>query len=135
MLLAITGVFTNAYSQKAAPTGNQEGWNKMGETTVNFKTEKDEIYVPVTDKFESLKIKVKDSAIHLSSIEVFYENGETQNITVNFPVKPQGEGRIISLKGKNGTIKKVGFVYGTISDKKDEKATVELWGLKASIAP
>ncbi len=131
--LALAGASASVYAQKTAVvTSDKTGWHKIGETTVDFQRDKDEISVIGANKFASIKFKVTEAAIQLISLEVYYESGDNQNVAVNFPIKPQGESRVIDLNGGERSIKKVVFVYKTIANVKNEKARVELWGLKTN---
>jgi len=43
-----------------------------------------------------------------------------------------GESRVIDLNGGERNLKKIVFVYKTLPNRKDEKAHVEIWGLKTN---
>ncbi len=107
-------------------------WHKLGETTVNFNTDRDEVTVTGSDKFAALKFKVNDVPIHLMRMEAYFDDGGKQNINVNFPIKPKGESRVIELDEGERDLKKVVFVYKTIANRSDREAHVELWGLKTN---
>lgn len=111
---------------------DKAGWHKIAETTVDFKKERDEVAVMISDKFAFLKFKVMEASINLIKMEVYFENDEKQNVAINMPLKPEGESRTIKLDGGERSIKKIVFEYKTISNKKDEKAKVQIWGLKTN---
>jgi len=131
LLLAMAPAFSiPAFAQKPAViSSDKAGWHKIGETTVNMKSEKDEIYVMGKDQFKSLKVIVTDAPIYLSSMVVYYEGGATEDATLSADLKPGAETRVIDLKGTK-ELKKVTFVYKTAANARNEKAHVELWGLK-----
>jgi len=114
-------------------TSDKTGWHKIGETTVDFKTETDEILVIGANRFESLKIKVTDAAINLVSIDIYFDKGDSQSVAIGQEIKSRGETRIIPLNGsKERNVNKVIFRYKTItSADTNKKAHVELWGLKS----
>ena len=132
MFLAVAGSIGIASAQTpAVMVSDAAGWHKIAERTVDFKMEKDEIAVMGSDKFSTLKFKVTEAAINLVSLEITYESGDKQDVTVNQEVKAAGESRLIDLKGgSERSIKKIIFVYKTLPNSKDEKAKVEIWGLK-----
>ncbi|MEO8150968.1 MAG: hypothetical protein ABI723_25265 [Bacteroidia bacterium] len=134
ILLAIAGSYGIASAQTPKVIMNDKtGWHKIGETTVNFKTEKDVITVLGADRFASIKFKVTDAAIHLVSLEIFFENGDTQPVTINSAINANGESRVIDLiNGSERSIKKIEFMYKTVPNSRDEKAHVEIWGLKTN---
>jgi hypothetical protein len=120
-----------ALAQKpAVVTSDKPGWHKIGETTVSLKSEKDEIAVIGNDSFRSLKIKVTDQPIHILSMAVTYESGEVQDINVKSDYKAGGESKVIDLKNGPRQIKRVAFVYKTVANTQNDKAHVELYGLK-----
>ncbi len=133
MMLAITGIYGIAKAQQpAVVVSDKTGWHKIGETTVNFEKDRDEVSVLGADKFASIKFKVTDAAINLMDLEVYYESGDKQDIKVNLPIKGPGESRVIDLNGGERALKKIVFVYKTIDNRKDQRAHVEIWGLKTN---
>jgi hypothetical protein len=132
MLLAIAGSFGTASAQMpAVMVSDAAGWHKIGEKTVDFKMERDEISVIGSDRFSTIKFKVTEAAIDLVSLEITYESGDKQDVIINQTIKTAGESRTIDLKGgSERSIKKIIFVYKTLPNSKDEKAHVEIWGLK-----
>jgi hypothetical protein len=109
---------------------NKAGWHKIGEVKASFKMENESIAVLGADKFKSIKLKVTDAPINIERVQVFYESGEMEEIPVRSELKAGSETRTIDLKGSTQELKKVVFTYKTISNNKDEKAHVELYGLK-----
>jgi len=134
MLLIIAGSIGIASAQTpAVMISDAAGWHKIGERTVDFKKDRDEISVIGSDRFATIKFKVTEAAIDLISLEIFYESGDNQNVKINQTVKTPGESRVIDLKGgAERSIKKIVFVYKTLPNSKDEKARVEIWGLKTN---
>lgn len=134
MLPALIGCFGIASAQiPAVVVSDAAGWHKIGEKTVDFKTDRDEISVMGADRFSTLKFKVTEAAIDLISLEIAYESGDKQDVTVNQAIKTPGESRTFDLKGgSERSIKKIIFVYKTLPNSKDEKAHVEIWGLKTN---
>jgi hypothetical protein len=61
---------------------------------------------------------------------VFYEGGEMDEFDVKNELKAGAETRKIDLKDSSKEIKKVTFTYKTLPNQQDEKAHVELYGLK-----
>ena len=131
MIAMVPVLMMRAVAQKpAVMTSDKAGWHKIGETTASFKTEKDEIVVLGADKFKSIRIKVTDAPIHISSLMVYFESGDAQDISLASDFKAGGESRVIDLKGADRAIKKVSFVYKTVANANNDKAHVELYGLK-----
>jgi hypothetical protein len=123
---------TGMFAQTDVVISDKDGWHKLGETTVDFKTETDEISVIGADRFGYIKFKVKDAPIHLASFDIFFESGEKQSVTIGKEIKNPGESRSVEIEGGERSIKKIIFVYKTVANQKDKKAHVELWGMKTN---
>jgi hypothetical protein len=121
------------FAQAGVILSDDTGWHKIGETTVDFKKEKDEIRVVGANRFASLKFKVTDAPVDIIDMEVHYDKADIQNIRVNSPVQAGAESRVIDLKGAEPDIRKIVFVYKTLPNRKDEKAKVEIWGYKTNV--
>lgn len=136
MVICVIACFAaiTAYTQdnRTIVTSDKTDWHKIGETTVNFDTDRDEVTVSGADKFAALKFRVADVPIHLMSMEAYFDDGDKQEINVNFPIKVKGESRVIELEGGERDLKKVVFVYKTIANRSDREAEIELWGLKTN---
>ncbi len=113
---------------------DKKGWHKIGERTVDFIKDTDEIIVTGADRFASLKFKAVDASIQLISIEVYYDAGEKQTISMNSLLTAGTDSKVIDLKGVEKDLKKVVFVYKTIPNQTADKATIEVWGLKTNMS-
>ncbi len=133
ILLAVAGCYGAAMAQKPAMVvSDKTGWHKIGETTVDFTKDRDEVMVLIADRFAELKFKVTDAPIDLIDVEIFYESGDSQNVKIGYPIKSPGESRTINLNGGERSLKKIVFTYKTLANAKDKKAHVEIWGLKTN---
>jgi dipeptidyl aminopeptidase/acylaminoacyl peptidase len=123
--------FTALHAQKPEViTKNKPGWNKIGDAKVDFSTDKDKFVLLGKDQFKALKIKAKDAPVHIENMQVQYEGGVTEDISLASELKTGAESREIDLKNKDKEIKNVTFVYRTVTGSGTKKSEVELWGLK-----
>ncbi len=130
-LFAVIGVVNSSYAQTpGVVTSNSAGWHKIGEVKASFKMENESISVIGADRFKSIKLKVTDAPINIENIRVFYENGESEELNVRSELKAGAETRVIDLKGSSQELKKIVFTYKTLPNAKEDKAHVELYGLK-----
>src|SRR5688572_14984670 len=109
---------------------DKPGWHKIGEVKADFKMENESISVLGKDKFKSILLKVTDASINIEGIQVFYESGDMEEFNVKNELKAGAETRKLDLKGGAPEIKKVTFTYKTVPNQQNEKAHVELYGLK-----
>jgi hypothetical protein len=132
-MLAVVSIISVNAQETAVILSDRTDWIRIGETTVNFETDRDEINIVGADKFAAIKFKVMDVPVHLMDLQVFFDDGGKQDINVNFPIKPKGESRIIEMNGGERDLKKIVFVYKTIANRSDREAHVEIWGLKTNV--
>jgi hypothetical protein len=124
-------VFTASCSRKTTlVVGDREGWHKITETIVNFEKEREEITLVGSNSFAKLRLVVFDASIDLQDMEVYYENGKKQDVSLRTPIKEDEKSRIIDVTGKESSITKVVFSYKTLPNKEREKGMVQLWGYK-----
>jgi len=109
---------------------DKPGWHKIGEVKADFKMENQSISVLGKDKFKSILLKVTDAPINIEGIQVFYESGAMEEFDVKNELKAGAETKKLDMKGGAQEIKKVTFTYKTLPNQQDEKAHVELYGLK-----
>src|SRR3954469_14164443 len=83
--------FTGLAQKPAVVASDKTGWHKIGETTASFDKESDEVDVLLADRFASLKFTVTDATIELLDIDVIFEDGVKQNITIGHKIKKAGE--------------------------------------------
>ncbi len=131
LLIAFAGSLGIVKAQQTAVmVSGAPGWHKIGETTVDFQKDRDEVKVLGADRFSALKFKVTDAPIDLQDLEVWFENGTKQDVQVRTPLEVGKESRVIDLPGAQREINKIVFVYKTMANRKDERAHVEIYGLK-----
>lgn len=130
-LVLCIALMHSAFAQEPSiQLSNKPGWHKIGEVKADFKMENESIAVLGADRFKSILLKVTDAPINIHNIQVFYEGGEMDEFDVKNELKAGAETRKIDLKDLSKEIKKVTFTYKTLPNQQDEKAHVELYGLK-----
>ncbi|MFI5219934.1 MAG: hypothetical protein ACHQNT_10635 [Bacteroidia bacterium] len=117
----------------AVVISDKTGWHKIGVRTVDLKKDKDEIPVIGANRFAAVKFKVIDAAIDLQDLEIYYADGSREDIQIYAPLVSGNESHTVDLKGNESDIRKIVFVYKTLRNRNDEKATVEIWGLKTNV--
>ena len=132
-ILALSAGYSEMQAQQpAVVVSDKTGWHKIGETKVDFTKDKDEVVVMGSDRFATIKFKVTDAPIEITDIEIYYESGDNQKVTLGAAIKSPGESRVIDLNGGERAVKKIVFMYKTIPNYKDKKAHVEIWGNKTN---
>jgi len=130
-MVLLVAVIGSAYAQKPeVAISNKPGWHKIGEVTASFKSESDAIAVLGADKYKAVKLKVTDAPINIKNATIQYESGETQDLPINSDLMMGNETKEFKLSRPDDGIKKITFDYKTPSNAKNDKAHVELYGLK-----
>lgn len=109
---------------------NDAGWQKIGETVASFKSQNESIAVWGSDEFAAIKIKVEDAPLRIERLQVFYESGDMQEISVDKRIQAGEESGVFTLDHPTRDIQKVAFTYHTLPNTNGDKAGVELYGLK-----
>ena len=133
LLIALGTTYGTVSAQKHVVVLNDKtGWHKIGKTTINFLTDRDVIKYYGADKFAAIQFKVIGSPIYLSDLEVYYDSGDRQNIKADISLAAGTESKHFDLNGGERNLKKIIFIYKTLSNRKDKKAHVQIWGLKTN---
>ena len=132
VFFAMSALLINtAFAQEpSVMLSDKPGWHKIGEVKADFKMENQSISVMGKDRFKSILLKVTDAPINIEGIQVFYESGDMEQFDVKNELKAGAETKKLDMKGGGQEIKKVTFTYKTLPNQQDEKAHVELYGLK-----
>lgn len=111
----------------AATAGGR--WELLGQRVVQDRLDHDSI--PVTaakGDFESIKLEVRDHAVHFLDVKIHFANGETQDVEVRRVVPAGGETREIDVRGKERVIRSVEFWYEAETRRRRRRARVQLYG-------
>lgn len=130
VLVTIFSVSVLHAQQPVVVTDKDAGWQKIGDAKVDFKTDKDKFIIIGADRFKSVKIKAFDAPVRIDEMQIQYEGGAKESVTVGTELNPGDESKVIALKNNSAELKKVVFVYKTTSNAGAEKARIELWGMK-----
>ena len=88
--------------------------------------------VNANEKYSALKFKAKDATVKMTNVEVQFEDGQKQNLSINSPVMVNSESKVVNLDSKNKKLDKITFNFQKDESAGADKAKVELWGLKSS---
>ena len=133
LIIVLLLIASSSCSKKTTlVVSDREGWQKIEESIVSFKTEKEEINLVGSNSFAKLKLVVFDAPIELNDMEIYYENGKKQDVTLHKQMKEDEHSRVIDVYGKESSITKVVFTYKTMPNKENEKGMVQLWGYKTN---
>jgi hypothetical protein len=129
ILLAIALILTTGIALHAQKNKNVENWNKIGETTLDFKTTKGIVSITNVDAYKALRIKT-DAPVHVDNIVVVYDTGEPATVPIRYDFKAGIESRSINLQDVKRKIKEVDVMYRLVVNSKIDEATIEVWATK-----
>lgn len=118
------------FSFEKAPTSiyKPKKWKSLGKRKVGFGHDKDEIKVGKDEgTFNRIKLEVKEGAIILKSIEVFFADGNSKNYRIRQTLKDGESTEDLELPGNDRVITRIELAYET-SDLFKNQARIEVFG-------
>lgn len=126
LFLLLTVVFGLTISATAVA---QNQWVKLGEKSVNFKADRDEIKCSHKGDFSKLKIKVENNPVEFEKVIVDYKKGGRQELSIRNLIRAGGETRVLDLRGQKREIRSIIFHYKSQKGiNGNKKAKVQVWG-------
>ena len=103
-------------------------WKKLGSKKVDFKLDRDVIYVGAKEgRFGKLKLAVTGGNLNMHKMKVEYMNGHIEKIALKHNFSKKSTSRIIDIDGRKRIIKKITFWYDT-KNRSKKKAKVTVFG-------
>jgi uncharacterized protein YxeA len=102
-------------------------WRYIGDKTVAMRYDRDVLYVTGNDVFTRLQVKVTGAPLTMYDMDVYYENGDKQNVVLQCNFSQGESSRVIDLAGNKRRIKKIEFKYDT-KNVGHGHARVAVWG-------
>ena len=130
ILLIVSG--SGCSKKTTLVVSDKDGWQKIEESIVDFEKEREEITLVGSNSFAKLRLVVFDAAIELHDMEIYYENGRKQDVSLKRKMEEDERSRIIDVFGKESPITKVIFTYKTLPNQEKEKGMLQLWGFKTN---
>lgn len=122
-LLSLFAVIALLSSFSAGP----KNWKFIGDKIANYSTDRDVLYVTGNDIFTKVKLHVTDAPLNMQDMDIFFENGDKQNVGLRNNFAQGSWSREIDLPGNIRRIKKIEFVYDTKNVGRG-KARIAVWG-------
>lgn len=115
-------------TRRALPV--EEGWEFLGEKTVNFVSDKDMVDVNSSNKFTALKFKVEDREIRLNNVKIHLENGDILQPALDDVIAADQYSRDITIASEGRFVDKIEFTYRTTGNILKGRANVLIFGKK-----
>lgn len=138
--MLIAGIYGLAFGQQSSQgqaSANDPNWEKIGEKTVDLSTDRGifnwntdrEKSVNANEKYSAIKFKAKDATVNLTDVQVEYDDGKKQDLSINSPVQANSESKVVTLNNQ-ADLDKITFNFKKDDTAREDKATIEVWGLK-----
>lgn len=101
-------------------------WTQVGVREVRDHTDRDVIVLEGPRRFERIKLCVYRNPVHFYDLDVAYQNGGHQDVSVRSRINPGQCTRAIDLNGDDRNIARVAMVYEETSFQR-RTATVRLF--------
>ena len=121
-------VFAATFLALAACATPAAAWTQLGVRDVRDRTDRDTIYVEGHRQFERIKLCVYRNPVHFLDLDVNFNNGGHQDVSVASRINPGQCTRAIDLTGDDRDIRSVSMVYEETSYRRGAHATVRLFG-------
>jgi hypothetical protein len=123
------GQAKNEPAKPAVVVSDKAGWHKIATTAAELNVDQDAVAIFGADKFKALHVKATNHGIQIKSMRVYYEDGTNDLLDVNSNLKAGETSKDLTVNSSKA-IKKVAYVYQAEPNQNNEKARLELFGLK-----
>jgi hypothetical protein len=116
------------------PQWNPAGWQRLGETTVDGRNDRDVLRVGLDEgRFTKLMLVAEDSDLDLYDMVVTFGNGQRFDIPTRIRFREGQRTGAIDLPGDVRGIREIEFRYGNLPG--GGRARLEVWGRPGEPAP
>ncbi len=133
LLLIIVSTVLSCSSRRRS-IAIEEGWELLGESTVNFVRDRDQINVLSSNRFTAIRFKVEKRNIRLNELHVVYQNGDKLDPAIDEELVAEQYSRNIELGPEGKSIRSIDFKYRTEGNVLKGRANVLVFG-KRYVAP
>lgn len=104
-------------------------WEKLGQLNVSDRAERDTLKVGAKKgRFEAVQLHVKGRAVQFHDLEIHFENGGVQDVSLRSVIRAGERSRVIDLDGGKRAIDKMVFIYDAQTRRRHRGARVEVRG-------
>ncbi len=106
----------------------EQGWDLLGESTVNFVRDRDAVTVYSNERYTAIRFQVQKREIKLSELKILYPNGDKLDPAVDDILTPGQYSREIQLGPEGKDIRTIEFSYRTTGNLLKGRAKVLVFG-------
>jgi len=133
--IALLGLILTTATPTAADRDNDR-WTSLGDLHVRDRVDRDTLNVGIRKgTFDAIRLEVTGRAVQFHRLEVHFENGAVQEISLRSVIRAGGSSRVIDLEGGRRAIDKIVFVYDAQTRRRGKGARVEVYGRHQALHP
>lgn len=106
----------------------EEGWEMLGEMTVNFGRDRDALQVNSSSRYSALRFKVEERAVNIQELKIVYANLDKLEPAIDEEVQPDQYSKIIELGPDGKEVRSVEFKYRTTGSLLKGRAKILVFG-------
>jgi hypothetical protein len=106
----------------------EEGWEMLGELTVNFGRDRDAIDVRSSNRLTAIRFMVEDREVKLNELTIIFQNGDRLQPVVDEIIPPDTYSRVIDISNEGKYISRIEFKYRTTGNLLKGRAHVLVFG-------
>lgn len=127
IFLSFLFIVTNACHSSRTMTV-EAGWDLLGERTVNFARDVDELPINSTVRYTALRFKVERREVKINDLTIIYANLDKMKPSIDEIVLADQFSKVIELGPEGKDIRSIEFRYRTTGNVLKGRATVLVFG-------
>lgn len=117
----------SAFVALAATAGPAAAWDLVGTRDVRDRTDRDTIALEGHRQFQRIKLCVYRQPVHFYDLDVRFQNGGHQDVSIRSRINPGECTRAIDLNGDDRDITTISMLYEETSFRRRAHATVRVF--------
>lgn len=126
LLALITISFSCGSSRRTVAI--EEGWEILGELTVNFGRDRDILQVNSSSKYSALRFKIEERAVKIQELKIVFANLDKLEPAIDEEVQADQYSKIIELGQDGKEVRSVEFKYRTTGNLLKGRAKILVFG-------
>lgn len=118
----------NSCSSSRKTIAVEEGWDLLGEKTVNFVRDRDNLTVYNTNRYTAIRFKIEKRDVHINDVKIVYENGDKLTPTIDDNIAAEQYSRVIELGPEGKSVRSIDFQFRTTGNVLKGRARVLVFG-------
>ncbi len=128
LLLSATVIFTSSCGSSRRTLAIEEGWELLGELTVDFARDKDKLDISSSNRYTALRFKVENREVKIRDLKIVFANLDKLEPAIEEVVPADQYSKILELGPDGKEVRSVEFKYRTTGNLLKGRAKVLIFG-------